>query len=79
MHFPNRKYPLIKEFRTENKELYSEKYSLYAYYYSAKDEYKALTTLKSNVDFILEPDESLDLFEKELSQRKSQEKKTTLE
>jgi len=78
-HFPSGKYPLIKELRAENKELYSEKNSLYANYYSAKDEYKALTTLKSNVDFILEPDESLDLFEKEHSQRKPQEKKTTLE
>ena len=78
-HFPSGKYPLIKELRAENKDLYSEKNLLYADYYSAKDEYKTLTTLKSNVDFILEPDEALDLFEKEHSQRKTQEKKTTLE
>jgi len=52
-HFPSGKYPLIKTLRAELNELYSEKEKLYPEYYSAKDEFKNISTMKQNVDLIL--------------------------
>jgi len=53
-HFPSGKYPLIKDLRAEIKELYEEKNKLYPEYYEAKDELKNISTIKKNVDRILE-------------------------
>ena len=52
-HFPDKKYPLIKTLRAELSELYSEKSKLYPEYYEARNEYKTISTYKSNVDSII--------------------------
>jgi hypothetical protein len=52
-HFPDKKYPLIKTLRAELSELYDEKKKLYPEYYTAKDEYRSIDTMKSNVDSII--------------------------
>ncbi|MDR2558441.1 MAG: hypothetical protein LBC86_02710 [Oscillospiraceae bacterium] len=52
-HFPDKKYPLIKTLRAELAELYEEKKRLYPEYYAAKDEFREVDTMKSNVDSII--------------------------
>ena len=52
-HFPDKKYPLIKTLRAELSELYDEKKRLYPEYYAAKDEFRNIDTMKSNVDLII--------------------------
>jgi hypothetical protein len=52
-HFPDKKYPLIKTLRAELSELYEEKKRLYPEYYAAKDEFRNIDTMKSNVDSII--------------------------
>ena len=54
IHFPDKRYPLIKTLRAELSELYNEKSKLYPEYYEAKDEMKNISTIKRNVDTLLE-------------------------
>ena len=46
-------YTLVKTLRAELSELYEEKKRLYPEYYVAKDEYRDIDVMKSNVDSII--------------------------
>ena len=51
--FPDGKLPMIKDLRTEEKELKAEKNKLYECYYKAKDELSELRTAEKNLAEIL--------------------------
>jgi hypothetical protein len=75
-HFPDGKLPLIKTLRAEANDLYSEKNKLYEEYYSVKDEFKTLSTMKRNVDSILgqSPDYDKGREEREKQEKRDKEK-----
>ena len=51
--FSNKKYPLIKTLRAQISELYEEKKRLYPEYHAARDEFREIDVMKSNVDTII--------------------------